>query len=106
MLYIIVVSFSTACQANRTVIPSQSGNNALDIVIDWPKTKIWDVAYVNCPCSNLTIGTNGEQLQASRFCGGDFTNGPEWQMAVVDLCDISDLGRNICHIAEVRKTFE
>ena len=104
MLYITVLFLSTACPANRTVIPSQSGNSALDIVIDWPTTKMGDVAYVNCPCSGLTIGSNRAQLQASRFCGGDFINGAEWQMPVVDSCDFSDLARNICLIAEVRKS--
>ena len=58
-------------------------------------------AYVNCPCGNLTIGTNGEQLQAHRLCGGDFSNGGEWQTAFVDPCNFTDLARNICRIAEV-----
>ena len=85
-----------------TVIPSQSGNSDLKLIIFWPETSIGVTAYVNCPCGNLTIGTNEEQLQAHRLCGGDFSNGGEWQMAFVDSCDFSDLARNICRIAEVR----
>ena len=84
------------------MIPSPSGNSDLDIVINWPKTNIEVSAYVNCPCSNLTIGTKGEQLQASRLCSGDSSNGAEWQMAFVDPCNFTDLARNICHIADVR----
>ena len=94
------------CQADTTSIPSQSGNSDLKLIIFWPETNIGVTAYVNCPCGNLTIGTNEEQLQANRLCGGDFSNGGEWQMAFVDPCNFTDLARNICRIAEVRKALK
>lgn len=89
--------------ATSTIITSESGNSNLDIVIEWPETAVGETAYINCPCGNLSIGRNGEQLQASCFCGGDFTNGAEWEMAFVAPCDFTDLARNICLIANVRR---
>lgn len=83
-----------------TVIPSQSGDSNLDIFINWPETNIGSTAYVNCPCGNVNIET-GQELVASRVCGGDFTNGAKWQEPFIAPCDFSDLARNICRIANV-----
>ena len=89
------------CQASSTIIPSQSGNSSLNIVLYWPETEIEDTAYVSCPCGNMNIGVEDE-FRASRFCGGDTTNGARWEMAYVAPCNFTDNARSICQIATVR----
>ena len=53
---------------------------------------------VNCPCGNAS---SEEQLQATRYCGGDFTNGALWDTAGVSRCNFSDLAREICQLRHV-----
>ena len=55
---------------------------------------------VDCPCgANGTSG--GGKLQATRYCGGDFTNGAVWDTPDVMRCNLSDLARTICHLRDV-----
>ena len=49
----------------------------------------------------MSIGT-GKEFQASRYCGGDATNGAQWEMAYVASCNFTDSARSICQIASVR----
>ena len=87
------------CRANKTLITSPSGNPELTIEIPWPETNIGEVAEVKCPCGNITLGT--DTLVATRYCGGDFTNGGKWSDAYVRPCNFSDLSREICNLIEV-----
>ena len=67
----------------------------------WPETNIGVLAVVDCPCgSNGTSG--GGKLQATRYCGGDFTNGAMWSKDIdVERCNFSDLSRKICRLSDV-----
>lgn len=88
------------CPSNSTFIPSHSGNKNLTITINWPETNIGVEAVVDCPCGgNGTSG--GGQLQAYRYCGGDFTNGAVWTTTDVSRCNFSDLARKICRLRNV-----
>ena len=88
------------CSSNSTIIPSPSGNPDLTITIVWPETNIGVLAVVDCPCgSNGTSG--GGKLQATRYCGGDFTNGAMWGKYDVERCNFSDLSRKICRLSDV-----
>ena len=56
---------------------------------------------VDCPCG--TNGTSGGgKLQATRYCGGDYTNGAVWDTPGVMKCNFSDLARTICRLRDVR----
>ena len=62
--------------SNSTIIPSP-GNPNLTLTFGWPQTNIGVLAVVDCPCgSNGTSGVG--KLQATRYCGGDFTNAAMW----------------------------
>ena len=92
--------FSDGCRSNVTEIPSyQSGNANLTISISWPESNIGELAKVECPCGNVTLG--GRILLATRYCGGDFTNGGRWTNPDVAPCNFSDVSREICQLAEV-----
>ena len=69
------------------------------ITIEWPETNIGELAEVDCPCGNVT--SSGASLRATRYCGGDFTNGGQWRNPDIAPCNFSDLAREICQIAEV-----
>ena len=57
-------------------------------------------AVVDCPCgSNFSIGE--QKIQASRYCGGDFTYGGVWNVPNVKQCNFSDLTRSICNLLNV-----
>ena len=64
----------------------------------WPETNIGVLAIVDCPC-----GTSGAsvKLKATRYCGGDFTNGASWDEPDVTKCNFSDLARKICNVDKV-----
>ena len=88
--------FKDGCPSTETVIPSSSGREDLTITIMWPETNIGGEAIVKCPC-----GEGGGILQATRYCGGDFTNGAKWSETNVAACNFSDLAREICQLRNV-----
>ena len=61
------------CRSNVTDIPSRSGNTNLTISIRWPEVNIGELAEGSCPCGNVTLQEGS--LTATRYCGGDFSNG-------------------------------
>ena len=87
------------CPSSKTVILSSSGRKHLNITLSWPETNIGGQALVNCPCGNGTLD-NG-LLQATRYCGGNFTNGAKWTEANIAACNFSDLAREICRLKNV-----
>ena len=91
--------FTDGCSSDKTVIPSHSGKQDLVLVLFWPETNIGEEAVVSCPCGNGSSG--GQILQASRYCGGDFTRGAEWSKGNVAACNFSDLAREICQLIKV-----
>ena len=91
--------FTDGCRSNITDISSHSGNPNLTISIKWPETNIGERAKVDCPCGN--ISSQKGSLIATRYCGGDFSNGGQWENPNVAACNFSDLAREICQLAEV-----
>ena len=87
------------CRSISTDIPSHSGNPKLIITIEWPETNIGEFAEVDCPCGNVT--SSGASLRATRYCGGNFTNGGQWRNPDIAPCNFSDLAREICQTAQV-----
>ena len=70
------------------------------MTVKWPETNIGVLAIVDCPCgANGTSG--GGALQATHYCGGDFTAGAMWLTPDVVRCNFSDLARRICHLSDV-----
>ena len=66
MCYYYFSFTADGCSSNSTIIPSPSG---LKLTLEY-----YTVAVVDCPCgSNGT--SSGGKLRATRYCGGDFTNG-------------------------------
>ena len=88
------------CRANFTIIPPMSPNNTdLTINITWPEANIGEHIRVNCPCGN---SSQEEGLQARRYCGGDFTDGAQWEEPDIEACRFSDVARQICRLNDVR----
>ena len=54
-----------------------------------------------CPCGNKSSEGGGGILQATRYCGGDFTSGAMWVEPNVAACNFSDLTREICGLRNV-----
>lgn len=69
-------------------------------MIKWPETNIGGTAVVGCPCGSGT-SEGRHSLQATRYCGGDFTNGAQWAIPDVVHCNFSDLARHICQLRNV-----
>ena len=82
-------------------MPLQSVNSSLIIINDWPESEIEDIAYVSCPCGYMTFDS-GEELQTSRLCSSNATNGTQREMAYLSSCNFIDGALSICQIAIVR----
>jgi hypothetical protein len=105
---VLQVNRFDGCRIGNTIIPSHSGRKELDLTITWPEMNIGETSVVNCPCgsndgSDGSTG-NGVRLTASRYCGGDFTNGAEWDIPKHSSCDFSDLAREICRLRNLPVT--
>ena len=87
------------CPSSKTVIPSSSGRQDLNITLFWPETNIGGQVVVNCPC--VSGSSDNRLLQTSRYCGGNFTNGAKWAEANITACNFSDLVREICRLINV-----
>ena len=85
------------------MIPSHSGRQDLNITIFWPETNIGVQVIKSCPCGNKSSEERGI-LQATRYCGGDFTSGGMWTEPNVAACNFSDLTREICGLRNVSHT--
>ena len=92
--------FTDGCRPETTILTSQSGDPSLDIYLQWPEINIGEEAVVKCPCGGVDIGSGN--LEARRYCGGNFTKGAKWEIPYVAQCDFSDRARKICNLAEVR----
>ena len=62
----------------------------------WPETNIGGEVILKCPC-----GEDGGIIQATRYCGGDFSNGAKWSNGNIAACNFSDLAREICQLRNV-----
>lgn len=70
----------------------------LIINITWTEANIGQRVFVDCPCGNSSQGVG---LQAERYCGGDFTNGAQWEEPNIEDCRFSDTAREICQLNNV-----
>jgi hypothetical protein len=64
--------------------------------ITWYQTEIGGVAHVKCPC-----GVNDDfinKLQASRVCGGTYSNGAAWEEPRCDVCKFSETREELCRL--------
>jgi len=89
---------SDGCVAETTSIPPRSADG-LTIDLMWPEADLGENVTLPCPCGNLSEGALNRF--AYRICGGDFFTGAAWNDPVDDLCDISDVARSLCRIADV-----
>ena len=81
------------------MINSQSGDESLAVVINWPETNLGLTADLECPCGRLNLRST--QLRATRYCGGDFDTGGQWENPSVVACNTSDITRQICRLSNV-----
>lgn len=89
-------SISDGCEQDVTIIPSIPPNPLLEIRIEWPEVNIGEVAIVACPC-----GGADTTLKAQRYCGGQFTDGGQWEKGFVAPCNFTSYAREICKITQV-----
>ena len=71
---------------------------ALQITLEWPETNVGLVAYVPCPCGEIV--STGD-LQATRYCAGNFQDGAYWEDPNDSPCDFSDIARELCQLNDV-----
>ena len=98
-LCLFFFNLQDGCPLTKTVIPSHSGRQDLNITIYWPESNIGEQVIVNCPC-----GSSEEVeglLQATQYCGGDFISHAKWAEGNVAACNFTDLAREICRLKSV-----
>ena len=88
------------CRSDTTTIPSRSNDPALELAVLWPETDLGRVSMVACPCGSVS-SIVGVSLRATRYCGGNFVSGAQWEEPDVSPCDFSDTARQICQLASV-----
>ena len=89
---------SDGCETDQTYIESDKNDPSLSLTLDWPETNIWDTANVPCPCGeNIPTGN----LQATRYCTGNFQDGAHWEDPNDSPCDFSDIARKLCTLYNV-----
>ena len=87
------------CRSTVTVLPSSSRDPDRAIRLSWPETNIGETAVLKCPCGTVTLGPGN--LQATRYCGGSFSDGAKWAVENSAACNFSDRAREICSLAMV-----
>lgn len=73
-----------------------------DVILNWPESDLGERPFLQCPCGSL-FDLEGAAINrnASRMCGGDFTNGAVWEDSMDTECDLSDATRRLCQVASV-----
>ena len=94
-----VFSCTDGCPAATTTIDSHSGREDLAIDIRWPETDLGMTANRECPCGTLQLSST--QLRATRYCGGSFVAGAQWEAPSIAACNTSDITRLICSLSNV-----
>ena len=74
-------------------------NRGFDFNITWPESNLGESVTVPCPCGGLDLQSSS--LVATRMCGGDYTNGAEWEEPDVVNCNFTDEVRELCQLASV-----
>ena len=65
----------------------------------WPETDLGQVASVECPCGDSSLGM-GHPV-GSRMCVGDFSVGARWSSPLTDACDFSNTEQSLCQVSTV-----
>jgi hypothetical protein len=71
--------------------------NVPEYRITWPEIDIGQTASESCPCGSLDTVS----YQATRTCGGDYTNGAAWRPQDVSVCVFSDTTLQLCQLTEL-----
>lgn len=88
------------CPADVTELPALS-HEGLPVILNWPEIDIGTNYILKCPCGNLSAIEGEVNRNASRFCGGDFINGAEWQEPLQQACNFSTATRRLCQVTNV-----
>ena len=87
------------CPEDETVIPSQQ-SGGIDIQLQWAESDIGVRLTIECPCGNFTL-VGGARLNASRYCGGNFTEGAQWEAPQDMACNFTETARRLCQLIDV-----
>ena len=88
------------CPEDETVIPSQQPGG-IDIQLQWTESDIGVRLTTECPCGNLITLEGGASLNASRYCGGDFAEGAQWEAPQDMACNFTETARRLCQVIDV-----
>ena len=89
--------------AERTVLPPLE-EGGLEVVLMWPESDLGETVVLQCPCGNLSALTNNTiDRNASRTCGGSFSEGAVWESPLDMPCNFSSATRRLCLVANVRQ---
>ena len=70
-----------------------------DLRIEWPESEIGQNVNESCACGSLD--TTGIDRQATRVCGGNYTDGAVWMAQEVSQCDFSNTTLQLCQATQV-----
>ena len=89
------------CVAEDTILePLEPGG--LSVILEWPESDIGQTISLPCPCGNLSAVSNESiNKNATRECGGTFTQGAKWDIAMSSPCNFSSVTRRLCQVANV-----
>ena len=94
----VIPIISGGCETDQTLIESDMDNSTRSLTLDWPETNIGVTANVPCPCGeNISTGN----LQATRYCSGNFRDGSHWEDPNDSPCHFSDIARKLCNRYDV-----
>ena len=73
-------------------------SSAPDFRVVWPESDIGQTVALGCPCGNLDT-----PFQATRVCGGNFSDGGVWMEQDVSACQLPEEAIQLCLASEVRQ---
>ena len=88
------------CPGEETVIHSQQPGG-IDIRLQWAESDIGVRLTIECPCGNFSL-VGEARVNASRYCGGDFTQGAQWEAPEDMACNFTETARRLCQVIDVR----
>jgi len=94
------LTHTDGCPGEGTVIPSQQPGG-IDIRLQWVESDIGVRLTIECPCGNFSL-VGGARVNASRYCGGDFTQGAQWEAPEDMACNFTETARRLCQVIDVR----
>ena len=96
--------FIVSIVVNPDGCPMERGSSYLpyfpEFRITWPELEIGEIATESCACGSLDTVT--VEYQATRTCGGNYSNGAAWRSQDVSRCLFSNTTLRLCQATEVR----